>query len=212
MAHGQNRKEPSPLKVKEAVVNGQRYIICVNPQEVQADAQVREQILASLRERFKQGDTALVGNKGCRRYLSVANGSHFVIDEKKVTNDARYDGRCVLTTDTPLPVADAALKYKQLWMVERIFRDMKSVLQTRPILHRRDETIRGHGFCSFLALILRKELDQDMDLAGERFEWEDIKRDFKSLQEMTIRDDGKVITVAQPGQGLLRQRDNTALF
>ena|GEM_PF-1920269 len=37
-------------------------------------------------------------------------------------------------------------------------RGMKSILDTRPIFHQRDETIRGHVFCSFLALILRKEL------------------------------------------------------
>lgn len=201
--HGsrENRKEPSPLKVKETVVNGQRYIICVNPEEVRADAEVREQILKSLRERFKQGDNALVGNKGYRRYLSVSGGSHFKIDEKKVADDARYDGKWVLTTDTDMPMAQAALKYKQLLMVERIFRDMKSVLETRPIFHQRDETIRGHVFCSFLALVLRKELEQALDQAGERFEWEDIKRDTKALQEMTIKDDGKVITVRSRCEG-----------
>lgn len=196
-----NRKEPSPLKVKEAVVNGRRYVICINPEEVLADAQVRGQILASLRERFKQGDNALVGNKGYRRYLSVTGGSHFVIDEKKVADDARYDGKWILTTDTDMPTAQVALKYKQLLMVERIFRDMKSVLDTRPIFHQRDETIRGHVFCSFLALVLRKELDQALDRAGERFEWEDIKRDLKALQEMTIKDGGKVITVRSRAEG-----------
>ena len=201
--HGsrKNRKDPSPLKVKEIILKGQRYIICVNQEEVLADREVREQILASLRERFKQGDNALVGNKGYRRYLSVMGASHFVINEKKVSDDARYDGKWVLTTDTNLSAQEVALKYKQLFMVERIFRDMKSVLETRPIFHRCDETIRGHVFCSFLALILRKELDQALDQAGERFEWEDIKRDLKALQEMTITDQGKVITVRSRAQG-----------
>ena len=196
-----NHKEPSPLKVKEVILNGRRHIVCVNPQEVMADAQVREQILKSLRESFKQGDKALVGNKGYRRYLSVTVGSHFEIDEKKVANDARYDGKWVLTTDTNLSAAQVALKYKQLLLVERIFRDMKSVLQTRPIFHKRDETIRGHVFCSFLALVLRKELEQALNLAGERFEWEDIKRDIKALQEMTINDAGKTITVRSRAEG-----------
>lgn len=43
-------------------------------------------------------------------------------------------------------------------MVESLFSTTKSVLVTRPIYHRRDETICGHVFCSFLALILMKEL------------------------------------------------------
>jgi hypothetical protein len=195
------RKDPSPLKVKEVVINGRRYVLCVNTEEVHADAEAREQILSSLREHFKQGDTALVGNKGYRRYLSVTGGSHFVIDEKKVALDARYDGKWVLTTDTDLTAVEVALKYKQLLMVERIFRDMKSVLDTRPIFHKCDETIRGHVFCSFLALVLRKELEQALDMAGERFEWEDIKRDVKSLQEMTIQDGGKTITVRSRAEG-----------
>ena len=33
------------------------------------------------------------------------------------------------------------MKYKQLWRVERAFRTVKSVLETRPIYHKRDETI-----------------------------------------------------------------------
>ncbi len=185
----------------EVVITGRRNILCVSPEEVCADAHVREQILSSLREHFKRGDTALVGNKGYRRYLSVSGANHFVIDEKKVAQDARYDGKWVLTTDTELPAAEVALKYKQLLMVERIFRDMKSVLETRPIFHKCNETIRGHVFCSFLALVLRKELEQALDLAGERFEWEDIKRDLKAMQETTIEDGGKIITVRSRAEG-----------
>jgi hypothetical protein len=194
-------KDPSPLKVKEVVVKNHRYVICVNPEEVVADAQRREQILLSLKDRFKRGDISLIGNKGYRRYLSVTEGSHFVIDEKKVAEDVRYDGKWVLTTDTDIPAVQVALKYKQLLMVERIFRDMKSVLETRPIFHKCDETIRGHVFCSFLALVLRKELDQALEKVGERFEWEDIKRDLKALQEMTIKDGGKTITVRSRAEG-----------
>ena len=195
------RKDPSPLKVKEVTVKGQRYVVCVNPEEAVADAQVREQILLSLQKRVKQGDNALVGNKGFRRYLSVTKGKHFVIDEKKIAEDVRYDGKWVLTTDTDIPATEVALKYKQLLIVERIFRDMKSVLETRPIFHKCDETIRGHVFCSFLALVLRKELDEALGEAGQRFEWEDIKRDLKAMQEMTINDDGKTVTVRSRAEG-----------
>lgn len=196
-----NRKDPSPLKVKEVIVKGTRYVLCVNPEEVAADARVREDVIASLKERIKNGDTSLVGNKGYRRYLSVKGDKHFEIDDKKIADDARYDGKWVLTTDTDMPALEVALKYKQLLMVERIFRDMKSVLETRPIFHRCDETIRGHVFCSFLALVLRKELEQALDRLGERFEWEDIKRDLKALQETTITDHGKMITVRSRAEG-----------
>ena len=108
---------------------------------------------------------------------------------------ARYDGKWVLKTNTTLTAEQAALKYKELWQVEQVFRDMKSVLDTRPIFHHLDETIRGHVFCSFLALVIRKELDRRLEKAGHCFEWADIKQDLKALQEITIDDRGKTLII-----------------
>lgn len=88
-----------------------------------------------------------------------------------------------------------ALKYKELRQVEQAFRDIKSILETRPIFHKRDETIRGHVFCSFLALVLRKELDRRLETAGHSFEWADLKHDLKALQETVIEDNGKRLAI-----------------
>ena len=73
------------------------------------------------------------------------------------------------------------MKYKQLWMVEDILRSMKSLLETRPIYHKCDETIRGHVFCSFLALILRKELQDRLESKGWSLEWTDVIGDLERL-------------------------------
>jgi hypothetical protein len=78
------------------------------------------------------------------------------IDEDKIKEEARYDGKWVLQTNLADQPKVIALAYKELWMVEEMFRTMKSILETRPIYHKRDETIRGHVFCSFLALVLRR--------------------------------------------------------
>ncbi len=91
------------------------------------------------------------------------------IDTDKVKYESRFDGKWVLTTNTDLPAQEVALKYKELWVVERVFRDVKSLLETRPIYHQRDENIRGHVFCSFLALVLRKELERRLNNAGHVF-------------------------------------------
>ena len=113
------------------------------------------------------------------------------MDEKKIEEEARYDGKWVLTTNLDLPAAEVALKYKQLWMVEEIFRSMKSLLETRPIYHKRDETIRGHVFCSFLALLLRKELEERLARKRWKLEWDDVLRDLDNLVEMEVEIDGK---------------------
>lgn len=76
-----------------------------------------------------------------------------------------------------------------------MFRDVKAVLETRPVYYQKDENIRGHVFCSFLALVLRKELDRRLQQAGHCFEWADIKQDLKALQEVEIQDNGKSLAL-----------------
>ncbi|MFZ7112822.1 MAG: IS1634 family transposase, partial [Desulfatiglandales bacterium] len=191
---GSSSRDPSPLKVKEVQVDDRRYIICLNEKQARKDAADREAIIAALEEKLKADPKSLVGNKGYRRYLKM-KGHSIAINHDKVKDEARYDGKWVLKTNTTLPTEKVALKYKELWQVEQVFRDMKSILETRPIYHQVDETIRGHVFCSFLALVLRKELDRRLEKAGHSFEWTDIKQDLNALQEITLDDNGKKLSV-----------------
>jgi transposase len=133
----------------------------------------------------------LVGNNGYRKYLKSGGDAHFTVDEEKIDAEKRFDGTWVLRTNTNLSAAEVALKYKQLWMVEDIFRSVKSLLETRPIYHHHDETIRGHVFCSFLALVVLKELEARLDERGKRYEWAMIRQDLKALQEVEVEMEGK---------------------
>ena len=193
--------DPSPLKVKEVWVDERRYVVCLNEDEARKDAADREAIVAALREQLHSGDKSLVGNKGYRRYLSGSSSPHFQIDEAKIAEDARYDGKWVLRTNTDLDSAEVALQYKRLWMVEHWFRSCKSLLQTRPIYHRCDETIRGHVFCSFLALVLRQELQARLEERGHEFEWADVICDLERLQRVEVEQDGKQFLLRSEVQG-----------
>jgi hypothetical protein len=193
--------DPSPLKVKEVRVDDRRYVVCLNEDEARKDAADREAIVAALRERLRNGDKSLVGNKGYRRYLGGGGSPHFQVDEAKIAEDARYDGQWVLRTNTELDTAEVALQYKRLWMVEHWFRSCKSLLQTRPIYHRCDETIRGHVFCSFLALVLRQELQARLKERGHEFEWADVIGDLDRLQEVEVEQDGKRFLLRSEAQG-----------
>jgi len=187
-------RAPEPLKVKEVLLEGKRYIVCLNPRQARKDARDREAIISSLKDRIKTGPKSLIGNRGYRKYLKVERES-VSIDQDKIAHEARFDGKWVLITNTSLSAEQVALKYKELWQVEQVFRDVKSVLETRPVYHQRDENIRGHVFCSFLALVLRKELDRRLEKAGHHFEWADIKQDLKALQEVEIEDNGKALAL-----------------
>jgi len=193
-------KAPSPLKVKEVVVNDRRYIICLNEDQAKKDAMDREAIIVSLKDKIKRSEKSLVGNKGYRKYLKLS-GTRFQIDENKIKEESRYDGKWVLTTNTDLPSREVALQYKQLWMVEQIFRSMKTILSTRPIYHKCDETIRGHVFCSFLSLLLIKELQGRMDQRGWQVEWADIINDLEELKEIRVQTGNKEVLLRSELKG-----------
>jgi transposase len=198
---GLTSKDPSPLKVKEILHNDKRYIVCMNTRQARKDAADRQAIIASLKEQLKKGPKSLVGNKGYRKYLKLDKNSAR-IDMDKVKYESRFDGKWVLTTNTDLPTEKIALKYKELWQVERVFRDVKTMLHTRPVYHQKDENIRGHVFCSFLALVLRKELERRLNAAGHVYEWSDIKQDLKALQQVTIEEDGKRLAIRSECKGV----------
>jgi hypothetical protein len=199
-AKGKSKKEPAPLQVKEVWVEDRRYIVCRNADQAKKDAADRVAIIQALKAKLKQGDKSLVGNKGYRKYLQT-QGERFVIDEAKIKAEARFDGKWVLRTNTSLASAEVAVKYKQLWMVEDIFRSTKSLLETRPIFHKTDETIRGHVFCSFLALVLRKALQDCLAAMGEQLEWADVIRDLETLEEVEVVQQNKCFLLRNEVQG-----------
>jgi transposase len=193
--------DPAPLEVKEVMENDRRYIVCRNEEEARKDQHDREAILTALREQLKQGDKSLVGNRGYRRYLKTTHGS-FEIDEQRVMDEERFDGKWVLRTSMNLPAKDVALKYKQLLLVEDIFRTMKSILDTRPVFHKCDDNISGHVFCSFLALVMRKALQDRLARKEWTLEWADIIRDVDKIEEITVDHNGKKFIIRNEVSGV----------
>jgi transposase len=194
-------KDPSPLQVKEVLVGDHRYIVCLNTEQQRKDAYDREAIVESLREKLKQGDKAFVGNKGYKRYLK-GTGKHFEVDEAKLETEELFDGKWVLRTNTQLSTAEVALQYKQLWTVEEIFRTMKSILESRPIYHQCDECIRGHVFCSFLALKLRKLLADKLADKKYRFEWAQMIEDIDRIEEVFVDHEEKRFIIRTEADGV----------
>src|ERR1700681_3512516 len=72
----------------------------LHQREARRDAEQRSAILDGLRAKLAQGDKALVGNSGFRRYLKTVSAEHFAVQERRVAEDARFDGLYVLRTNT----------------------------------------------------------------------------------------------------------------
>ncbi|MBC6445381.1 MAG: IS1634 family transposase [Alphaproteobacteria bacterium GM202ARS2] len=197
------------LFAKEVTVKDRRYVVCRNEAEAKKDREDRQAVIQALDAQLKKGEKTLIGNSAYRRYLKrTANGDQktkaaFEIDAGKLADEARFDGVFVLrllkkAKITPL---QAALRYRDLLQVEELFRSAKSLLKTRPVYHSSDAAIRGHVFCSFLALVLRKELQARCEKAGIKPEWQDTLRDLGRLQEVTILQDGDPIILRPQTQG-----------
>ena len=208
------RGKQTDYEAKTVLLAGRRYIVCRNHQEAEKDAADRASIVAALERQLAKGDKALVGNTGYRRYLKTISDQHFAIDPDKIAEDNKFDGIFVLRTNTDLNPLAAMLCYKQLWTVEQTFRTAKHLLSTRPIFHKLDETIRGHVFCSFLALVLKKALEDRIAALGRLGSWPETIADLDSLAETEIAYDSKrfiVRSAPRPAASLALRAAGVAL-
>jgi hypothetical protein len=158
----------SNLQVKEVRLDDapDRLVICYNPDAAQRDAAVRAGLIARLQETIAASDKLTATKRaelrgkistmpGLNRFLRVTPGGLLRIDKTKATTEANLDGKYLLRCADPhLSAEDIALGYKQLLEVERGWRDMKSVLDLRPVYHRLEERIRAHVILCWLALLL----------------------------------------------------------
>ena len=157
------------LRVKEVKISDtERFVVCHNPDAADRDAAVRANLVARL-EAMIAGSDRLPATKraelrgvistkpGLNRFLRVTPGGLLRIDAAKITADAKLDGKYLLRTSDPhLSTEDIALGYKQLLEVERGWRDMKQVLDLRPVYHRLEDRIRAHVLLCWLALLLAR--------------------------------------------------------
>jgi hypothetical protein len=155
------------LRVKEVrICDSERFVICFNPEGAERDVAVRERMLAQLQDMIKDSDKlsatkraelrGVISTKpGLNRYLRVTPGGLLRADAAKVKAEENLDGKYLLRTSDPrLSAEDIALGYKQLLEVERGWRDLKQVIDLRPVYHRKEERIRAHVVLCWLALLL----------------------------------------------------------
>ncbi|MBW2308978.1 MAG: hypothetical protein JRG73_18810 [Deltaproteobacteria bacterium] len=154
------------------------------------DAASRQAILTQLEDKLKQGAKSLIHNRGYERSLK-AESCAVRIDLDAVERDVRYDGKFVLLTDTKLPTQEVAEGYKNLWRVERTFRDEKSTLEVRPIYHHNDGQCIGHIAASSLALRLEMDLQRALDEKKVEVSWPTLMYDLCNFEAAHIELKGK---------------------
>ena len=169
------------LYVKELNIEGEgRYIVCFNPKEQELEREKREFFKRHLR---KKVDTASakewIIKNGYKKYIDFEGD--VILDEKRFRDEAQYDGKWVLLTNTALPSRDIALYYKGLWQIEASFRDLKQDLETSPIYHYKQRRIIAHIFVSFLSLLLKITLKKKIKQIDKRASYKEV---FEAVREI----------------------------
>lgn len=204
------------LEVKEVRVGEgartQRFCVCHNPDVAARDRRVRDNLVSYLEQKIagsdewsKQRRDELVGElratPALRRLLRRTPDGLLRIDKGAVANEERFDGKFLLrTSDDTLTPTDLALAYKQLYEVERGWRDMKEALRLRPVFHYREDRIRAHVQLCWLALLLIRTVEH---ASGDT--WRNLRNELDRMHLVTLETtEGRV---AQRSATTPRQRE-----
>jgi hypothetical protein len=182
---GRYQEVAENLRVKEVrIAEDERFVICHSPEGAERDAAIRARMITQLKE-LTDGTDALARDKraelrgvistrpGLNRYLRVTPGGLLRVDAGKAKAEENLDGKYLLRTSDPKMTAeDIALGYRQLLEVERGWRDMKQVIDLRPVYHRKEERIRAHVILCWLALLLARVAEN-----ATRSTWPELRRE-----------------------------------
>jgi IS4 transposase len=211
---GRYRQVAGNLAVKEVRIGdgarAQRFVVCHNPEAAERDRQVRGNLIAYLESQIAGSDAwprarrdELVGALRTRpalyRLLRRTKEGLLRLDRAAVKREARLDGRWLLrTSDETLSAADLAAAYRQLYQVERGWRDLKGALKLRPVFHYREDRIRAHVQLCWLALLLIRVVE---NATGET--WRCVREELERMHLVTLETgEGRVAkrSLATPGQ------------
>jgi hypothetical protein len=181
---GRYQEVSANLRVKEVKISEtERFVVCHNPEAADRDAAIRTNLVERL-ETMITGSDRLSATKraelrgvistkpGLNRFLRVTPGGLLRVDAAKITADAKLDGKYLLRSSDPhLSTEDIALGYKQLLEVERGWRDMKQVLDLRPVYHRLEDRIRAHVVLCWLALLLARIVETQAGTPAQAATW-----------------------------------------
>ena len=203
------------MQVKEVSIGADdRFVLCYNPAQAERDAIVRTKLIAQLEEVITDTDKltaaerariegALSGKPGLKRFMRTTPGGLLRVDKQKIKTETNLDGKYLLRCSDPgLSAEDIALGYKQLLEVERGWRDMKQILDLRPVYHRREDRIRAHVLLCWLALLLIRVAETT---AGGSWTWNRIRAELQRLHAVTYT--GPAGTFRQTTEPAKSQRD-----
>ena len=175
------------LAIKDVILDAgtateRRFIIVKNPEAETRDRVIREQIVEAAQRKLEElsqytgkahtkAACALRSHPAYGRYIRQDEKGMLHIDTAKIASESLLDGKFLVSTSSmKMDAADVVAGYKQLWAIERVFRDMKHILDIRPVYHHLDERIRSHILICWLAMVLVRYAENTADRSWYQIE------------------------------------------
>jgi transposase len=175
------------LLVKEVEIEGRRYIVCNNPQEAEQEKIKREYFAKILQDKVDIRTVKdWVVKNGYRKYITIKNAG-ITVDDKKLKEEAIYDGMWVLMTNTDFSSEEVSKYYKDLCQIEQCFRELKNQLETGPMYHWKDRRIRAHVFIGFLSLIMKVALKKAIKSIDSKVLYCDVMDKLRQVRVLQLK-------------------------
>ena len=156
--------------LKSMTIKGRRYVISMSDSRARKDARDREKGVRRLEKRFASGKITKesVNNRGYNRFLTLHGEATVVIDQDKISEDARLDGLKGYVTNSSIQDEAVVENYRNLSFIERAFRMNKTDLAIRPIYHRLFNRIEAHVCICFTAYTILLELERTLAKTADK--------------------------------------------
>lgn len=146
------------LAVFETEHEGDRCIITWSKARAERDAKARADILAKISKKLASKKVTaknFVSNSNYQKYLTGLNkGQTPQLNQTAIAAEAIKDGFFgVVTNIRDMLATEIVANYKNLWVIEDAFGEIKGNLKARPVFHWSDKNIVGHLTMCFLAYL-----------------------------------------------------------
>ena len=181
---------PPRTRVQEVVGEeaGVRVFVVDSEQRREYEQAQREKAMEALREELEALQKRVTAGKlkapekvgaAAARILDRRHGWRYFGWEYKAGQFRYYEhpvhferekaleGKYLIQTEEPeLGAVEAVERYKDLMEVEQAFRDLKDVIEMRPIYHHTKRRVEAHIFVAALALLLKHAIGRKLKQAG----------------------------------------------
>lgn len=121
----------------------------------------------------------------------VANKAVYYVDQESIKEEEKYDGFYAVCTNLEDNAEEIVKINKRRWEIEECFRIMKTDFEARPVYLQRQERITAHFITCFIALIVYRYLEKQLD---EKYTCSEILETLRDMNFLKFEGKGYIPT------------------